>query len=590
MKTWKLIKIIILIVIPIFFLITTISLNFYIYNQSVIKVENVKFPSPNGNIVNADIYYPRSSNHPYPVIIYLHGLSWSKNSDARFPLDLARKGFVVITLDQEGHGHTSGGLFGRETLGPFFWKNVIGTLDYIYLRPDIFNTSAIGCFGHSLGGWSTLLASVTDSRINASISLAGPSNLTAFDGSSYVTQFRLLNIPYSEDILHNPELMWNHSAVHYLNGTYPTLGVIPQNLLLIYGSNDTLVPHQQGIDVYNAINNSDICKLDIMPGADHSLMNTDLFYTHVKVIQFFQEKLLGIEPDAEISIRNNLVWFRVYIINLISLVLILYLMAISAFFIFKHIQIPIKNNNSIENNKSDYKAHNGKINKLKQLGIITLLLIISYAIISIIWIFIDHLHLLINNLLISLNIAGMILIILSLSWVYYKNRKGFHKNSVKLSIKQEFNIKGFSIGAFLGVLLIGTYFSFCGYFRLFLLYPKSHQLYVYSLLGLIIPIIGIELLFRKVIQDELFKHNKQKKKFATFLIRSVMGVITIISLIPLIQIVSYYYFMTTIFIIFLIGTSLVNIYLYERSKSVLTCVIFEIIFLAFILSNSYYLF
>lgn len=588
MNRWKIIKIIMLIVLPIFFLITTISLNFYIYRDSIIKIETVKFPSPNGNIVSADIYYPRSSNRPYPVIIYLHGLSWSKNSDARFNLDLARKGFAVITLDQEGHGQTSGEIFGRETLGPFFWENVIGAVDYIYLRGDIFNTSSIGCFGHSLGGWATLMASVTDSRINASISLAGPSNLTAFDGSGYVKQFKLLNIPYSEDILHNPQLKWNHSAVHYLNGTYSGLGVVPQNLLLIYGSKDTLVPDQQGIDMYNVINDSDICKLDIMEGADHSLMNTDLYYTHVKVIQFFQEKLQGIEPDSENSIRNGLVWLNVYLINLISLVLIVYLIAILIFLIFNSINSPKDKDNAIKVKSDDIS--DVKVNKLKRTGIIILFLLIVYALIFVIWLITDQLHLFLNNLLMALNITGIIFIILSLSWTYYKNRKNFKMKQITEVIKKELNTKHIIISILLGILLVNIYFIFCGYFRLFLLFPKSPQLFIYSLLSSFIPILGIELLFRKVIQEELLKHNKKKRKLGNLLIRCVSGFMIIISLYPLIEIVQIYYFMTTICIFFLMGVSLLNIYLYEKCKRVLPGVILEIIFIGFLLANSYYLY
>jgi dipeptidyl aminopeptidase/acylaminoacyl peptidase len=324
MKIWKWIKIIVLIILPVCLLIFTTASNVYIYNQSTLKVETIKFPSPNGNIVSGDLYYPKNPfSVPSPVVIYLHGLSWSKDSDARFPLDLARKGIAVITLDQEGHGQTTGGLLGRDTLGPFFWKNVIGAIDYIYLRNDIFNTSAIGVFGHSLGGWATLMASVTDPRITAAISLAGPSNLTAFpENSGFETQFRLIGIPFEEDILHNPDLRWNHSAVQYLNGSYS--GIIPKNLLLLYGTADTLVPLQHGLDMYKTINDSSRCTLEILNGSDHGLMNVDFYYTNVRIIQFFQEKLLGIEPESRSKIEGGLIFLNVYINHLLSLFLILY--------------------------------------------------------------------------------------------------------------------------------------------------------------------------------------------------------------------------------------------------------------------------
>ncbi|MHA1269161.1 MAG: alpha/beta hydrolase family protein [Candidatus Helarchaeota archaeon] len=590
MKILTIFRVILLIILPISFLIFTISSNLIIYNNCVSKVESITFPSPNGNIVSANLYYPKNPySIPCPVILYLHGLSWSKDTDARFPLELAKKGFMVIQIDQEGHGHTNGGIYNRNTLGPYFWKNVIGALDYIYLRQDIFNVSAIGCFGHSLGGWATLMASVIDPRINASISLAGPSNLTYFTNSTrFIRQFHLMKIPFEEDILHNPELRWNHSAVHYINGTYP--GIIPQNLLLIYGGADDLVPAAHGIDMNKTINDTSRCSLEILPGADHGLMNTDLFYLNIRVVQYFQEKLLGITPEPRSTLEKEIVWINVFVNQLISILLLMYLIAIFSFFTYKYITPPGKLDITKETIvPEDETKEKLKENKLKIFGKISLYLLLIILPVIGIWLILYPLLYFINNFIITMVIGGIMFISYSIIILWYKNRKKFSFTYVKQIIQRELGIRHIAIGLTFGILLTVMYIILSNTFKLIYLYPISEAYYLEALL-LIIPILGIELIFRKLIQDELLKYNKSKRFLVNSLIRCVMGFIILIVLYPMTYLIQDYYIITTISVIFLTLVSLTSTYLYEKSKTVLTSVLFEVIFLAFVFANSYYLF
>lgn len=587
MKIWIILRILILIILPISVLFYTISSNIYIYSQSIIKVETITFPSRNGDIVSANLYYPKKPfSMPCPVIIYLHGLSWSKDLDARFPLELTKKGFMVLQLDQEGHGETSRGIYERETLGPLFWENVIGALDYIYLRKNIFNISAIGCFGHSLGGWATLMASVIDPRINASISLAGPSNLTYFSTRhDFDRQFHLMKIPFNEDILHNPELRRNLSAVLYLNGTFP--GIIPQNLLLIYGGADTLVPAQQGVDINKTINNSKKCQLEILPGADHSLMNTDLFYTNIRVVQYFEEKLMGISPEPRSILEKEIVWVQVFMNQIVTLLLIQYLIAIFAFFIYRNIKSS-KMPNSDQKLKNQEFTKN-RIEKLKTLGRLTLYITMVLIPVFGIWVVLYFLLPIINNFILTMIIGGLLFIIYAIGVLWYKNREKVNIDFIKRNIKKELDIKSITLGVIFGILLTVIYFVISNAFKIIFIYPRSYYYYIESLL-LAIPIFGIELIFRKIIQEELMKHNKHKKFFSNLLIRWTTGFIYIGVLFPMLQITKDYYIPTTIGAIFLTGISLTSIYLYEKSRTIIEGILFETIFIAYIFANSYYLF
>ncbi|MHA1232354.1 MAG: alpha/beta hydrolase family protein [Candidatus Helarchaeota archaeon] len=599
MKIWKILKILILFIFPITSLITHISINISIYYQSVEKIETITFPSPNGNIVSANLYYPRVPySIPCPVVIYLHGLSLSKDIDVRFPLELTKKGFMVITIDQEGHGHTNGGIYNRNTLGPDFWKNVIGAIDYIYQRPDIFNTSAIGCFGHSLGGWATLMASVTDPRINASISLAGPSNLTYFKGNTeFNIQFRLMKIPYEEDILHNPELIRNLSAINYLNGTFP--GIMPQNLLLIYGSADDLVVPGHGRDVFNLINDTSKCELEILEGADHGLMNTDFFYLNVRVVQYFEEKLLGITPEPRSVLEKDIVWTYVIYNHLIALFYIIYSIAIITFLVYKSKNTNLKTSSTISpqssinsnpNNSSEQNSQNiEKINKYKVfLKIVLYILGVSLPVV-IIWILLYFLLLYTVSFVFTILTGGSIFIIYAISILLIKNKISKSKLDIKKVISRELDFRKIAFGAILGILLTLIYAIISNYFKLIFIYPISYGLYIEALI-MIIPIIGIELILRKVIQDELMKHNKSKRMFGNLLIRLTMCSISVMILYPFIQLVRGYYLITSISIILYIITTFTAIYIYEKTESILPGAVFETIFLAYIFANSYYLF
>jgi hypothetical protein len=226
--------------------------------------------------------------------------------------------------------------------------------------------------------------------------------------------------------------------------------------------------------------------------------------------------------------------------------------------------------------------------KLGILGkIIGYLLLVSMPVFGI-WLLVNFLNLFFGNFVIAMVIGGISLAIYSLIILYFKNRKNFKLKEAKYVIKRELSSKNIGLGIMLGIILIIIYVLFGNAFKIIFPYPRSYLLYIEALV-FVIPITGIELVLRKLIQDELLSHNKRNKRFGNFAIRLVMGIMTICLLSPILIVVQQYYFTNTIFTIFLIGISLPSIYLYEKSNISLT-IMFETIFLAFILANSYYLF
>lgn len=117
-----------------------------------IRVEDVRFTGTNGVPMSALLYIPPTAtrDHPAPGILAVHGYINSRETQDGFAISLARAGYVVLALDQTGHGY-SGGTVGANGFG--------GPDGLKYLRSlDVVDASNIGLEGHSMGGWTVLKA------------------------------------------------------------------------------------------------------------------------------------------------------------------------------------------------------------------------------------------------------------------------------------------------------------------------------------------------------------------------------------------------------------------------------------------------
>jgi dienelactone hydrolase len=124
-----------------------------------------------GRELSGLLYRPvfASALSPVPGVVLAHGIGGCKEMMSGIGLELARHGFVALCLDLLGHGG-SGGKVAEGADEPSF-----GVLSAVqYLRSQSFvNASAIGLVGHSLGGGAVRATFVEDSRILASVLVAG---------------------------------------------------------------------------------------------------------------------------------------------------------------------------------------------------------------------------------------------------------------------------------------------------------------------------------------------------------------------------------------------------------------------------------
>ncbi|MEO7414356.1 MAG: acetylxylan esterase [Opitutaceae bacterium] len=119
-----------------------------------------------------------------PVVICLHGTGGSKVSDLPFMTELARAGFIAVSIDGRYHGDRSKSRKGSAEYvdailrafrtgqeHPFFYDtawDAMRLIDYLETRDDV-DPKRIGLFGISKGGIETYLTAAADPRVAVAV-------------------------------------------------------------------------------------------------------------------------------------------------------------------------------------------------------------------------------------------------------------------------------------------------------------------------------------------------------------------------------------------------------------------------------------
>lgn len=139
-----------------------------------IRVKDVRFTGSGGNTLSAYLYIPpgASAETPAPGILAIHGYINSRETQSGFAIELARRGFVVLALDQTGHGYSDPPAFAGGFGGPDGLE---------YLRSlEFVDKDNIGMEGHSMGGWASVTAAAMNPDGYKSLVLEGSSTGSGF--------------------------------------------------------------------------------------------------------------------------------------------------------------------------------------------------------------------------------------------------------------------------------------------------------------------------------------------------------------------------------------------------------------------------
>tara|TARA_R110000868_G_scaffold100968_8_gene277965 strand:+ start:1501 stop:3195 length:1695 start_codon:yes stop_codon:yes gene_type:complete len=156
-----------------------------------IDLRDIRFAAADGTVMSALLYVPQNATPetPAPGILAVHGYINSRETQDGFAIEFARRGYVVLALDQTGHGFSG---------GPAFSAGFGGPAGLSYLRGlDFVDPDNIGLEGHSMGGWTVLAAAAAMPDAYRSMVLEGSSTGAPFAQVGSTTWPRNLAVVFS---------------------------------------------------------------------------------------------------------------------------------------------------------------------------------------------------------------------------------------------------------------------------------------------------------------------------------------------------------------------------------------------------------
>jgi pimeloyl-ACP methyl ester carboxylesterase len=260
-----------------------------------ILIQDVRFTGANATPMSGLLYIPSNATAktPAPGILAVHGYINSRETQSGFAIEYARRGYVVLALDQTGHGFSGGFAFGNGFGGPDGLK---------YLRSlDIVDVNNIGMEGHSMGGGSILAAALAYPDDYKSMVLEGSATRTLFSPAGDATFPRNVAVVFSQYDEFS-QMMWGVASGKQI--------VDSPKLLALFGTDTTVVTQQ----VYGSIEDG-TARVLYTPATTHPGDHI----SHEAIgdsIEWFQKTLSGGTPLP----RTDQIWLRKEIGTLIALV------------------------------------------------------------------------------------------------------------------------------------------------------------------------------------------------------------------------------------------------------------------------------
>ncbi|MGM0633173.1 MAG: alpha/beta hydrolase family protein [Pseudomonadota bacterium] len=172
-----------------------------IQTSNGIEIKDPRFSDSNGRTLSALLYLPpgASAETPAPGVLAVHGYINSREVQSSFAIEMARRGYVVLALDQGGHGASEPPAFAQGFGGPAALR---------YLRAlEFVDADNIGLSGHSMGGWTIQAAAAALPDGYRAMVLQGSSTGSGYAAPGTATHPRNVAVVFSRYDEFAP-LMW----------------------------------------------------------------------------------------------------------------------------------------------------------------------------------------------------------------------------------------------------------------------------------------------------------------------------------------------------------------------------------------------
>ena len=228
-------------------------------------------------------WFIRRASRASGVLLMLHGYGASKEDLLDMAQALHAQGsFHLLLVDGRGHGASGGTMisFGhREIL------DVRAALDFIASHPDC-RDLPIGCLGISMGGAIALLAAAQWQEIRAVVTDSTYADLGRTIARLQWATYHIPRVPLGQMAIWGAQLRLG-CRMRKLSPVTVIGKVSPRPVLLIHGTKDPTIPHEDARRLYGAAREPK--ELWLIEGAEHVAG----FYLHPKeypqrIIRFFQ--------------------------------------------------------------------------------------------------------------------------------------------------------------------------------------------------------------------------------------------------------------------------------------------------------------
>lgn len=121
-------------------------------NTGSVEVDGQKV-TVSGKVVSGILFVPKgaSETNKKPAVVMTHGYLNTREHQLQNAIELARRGFVVLTIDREGHGNYPNSGTQNAMMAT---NGLYDSTKYVYNLPYV-DQSRIGITGHSMGGMTT---------------------------------------------------------------------------------------------------------------------------------------------------------------------------------------------------------------------------------------------------------------------------------------------------------------------------------------------------------------------------------------------------------------------------------------------------
>ena len=236
-----------------------------------VQVRDTSFIGANGSLVSGLLYVPAgvTAENPAPAVLAVHGYVNSREMQLAPAIELSKRGYVVLAIDQAGHGRSDAPAFANGFNGP-------AALAYLSSL-DIVDRDNIGMTGHSLGGATIVNAATAFPDGYKSMVLLD--SATGFFGPPGTPDFPRNTLVVFAQWEEFAGSMWEATSSYELESS--------PKLMEFFGTDEPVVPGQ----LYGSIEDGTAREL-VRPVTNHPGATHDLSATQ-DIIDWFDQTLDG---------------------------------------------------------------------------------------------------------------------------------------------------------------------------------------------------------------------------------------------------------------------------------------------------------